>query len=114
MRILIHLLISAVAVFVTARILPGVTVDSFGTALIVAVVLGLVNALLRPLLLLLTLPLNILTLGLFTFVIIGGLVQLTAALVPGFHVASFWWALAFALVLSLINSVLHGLEGRSS
>ena len=66
----------------------------------------------RPLLLLLTLPLNILTLGLFTFVIIGGLVQLTAAIVPGFHVASFWWALAFALVLSLINAVLHGLEGR--
>ena len=113
MRILVHLLISAVAVFVAARILPGVTVDGFGTALVVAVVLGLVNALLKPLLLLLTLPLNILTLGLFTFVIIGGLVELTAALVPGFHVASFWWALGFALVLSLINSVLHGLEGRS-
>jgi putative membrane protein len=112
MRILIHLMISAVAVFAAARILPGVTVDGFGTAVVVAIVLGLVNALLRPLLLLLTLPLNILTLGLFTFVIIGGLVQLTAALVPGFHVASFWWALAFALVLSLINSVLHGLEGR--
>ena len=112
MRILIHLLIGAVAVFAAARILPGVTVDGFGTALAVAIVLGLVNALLRPLLLLLTLPLNILTLGLFTFVIIGGLVQLTAAIVPGFHVASFWWALAFALVLSLINAVLHGLEGR--
>ena len=111
MRILIHLLISAVAVYATCRILPGVTIDGFGTAVVVAIVLGLVNALLRPLLLLLTLPLNILTLGLFTFVIIGGLVQLTAALVPGFHVASFWWALAFALVLSLINSVLHGLEG---
>ena len=114
MRILVHLLISAVAVFATSRILPGVTIDGFGTAVVVAIVLGLVNALLRPLLLLLTLPLNILTLGLFTFVIIGGLVQLTAALVPGFHVASFWWALGFALVLSLINSVLHGLEGRSS
>jgi len=113
MKILAHLLISAVAVFAAAHILPGVTVDGFGTAVVVAIVLGLVNALLRPLLLFLTLPLNILTLGLFTFVIIGGLVQLTAALVPGFHVASFWWALAFALVLSLINSVLHGLEGRS-
>jgi putative membrane protein len=113
MRILVHLLISAVAVFVAARILPGVTVDGFGTALVVAVVLGLINISLRPLLLLLTLPLNILTLGLFTFVIIGGLVQLTSALVPGFHVASFWWALAFALTLSLINSLLHGLEGRA-
>jgi putative membrane protein len=113
MRILAHVLISAVAVFVAARVLPGVAVDGFGTAVVVAVVLGLVNGLLRPLLLLLTLPLNVLTLGLFTFVIIGGLVELTAAMVPGFHVASFWWALAFALTLSLINSVLHGLEGRS-
>ena len=114
MKILAHLLISAVAVFAAAHILPGVTVDSFGTAVVVAIVLGLVNAFLRPLLLLLTLPLNILTLGLFTFVIIGGLIELTSALVPGFHVANFWWALAFALTLSLINSVLHGLEGRSS
>jgi putative membrane protein len=113
MKTLAHLLISAVAVFAAARVLPGVTVNGFGTALVVAIVLGLVNSLLRPLLLLLTLPLNILTLGLFTFVIIGGLVELTSALVPGFHVASFWWALAFALTLSLINSVLHGLEGRS-
>ena len=114
MKILAHLLISAVAVFAAAHILPGVTVDGFGTAVVVAIVLGLVNALLRPLLLLLTLPLNIMTLGLFTFVIIGGLVELTSSLVPGFRVANFWWALAFALTLSLINSVLHGLEGRSS
>ena len=77
MKILAHLLISAVAVFAAAHILPGVTVDGFGTAVVVAIVLGLVNGLLRPLLLLLTLPLNILTLGLFTFVIIGGLVSAT-------------------------------------
>jgi putative membrane protein len=113
MRFLIHILISALAVFVAARILPGVSVDGFGTAIVVAVVLGLVNALLKPLLILLTLPLNIMTLGLFTFVIIGGLVELTSALVSGFHVANFWWALAFALTLSLINSVLHHLEPKS-
>ena len=107
MRILIHVLVSSLAVFVTGRILPGVSIDSFGTAVAVAVVLGLVNATLRPLLLLLTLPINLLTLGLFTFVIIGGLVQLTSALVPGFHVANFWWALAFALVLAAINSFLQ-------
>jgi putative membrane protein len=109
---LAHVLLSAVAVFVAAKVLPGASVDGFGTALAVAVVLGIVNALLKPLLLLLTLPLNILTLGLFTFVIMGGLVELTAALVPGFHVAGFWWALAFSLTLSLINSVLHALEGE--
>jgi putative membrane protein len=113
MRILVHVLISSLAVFVAAKLLPGVSVASFGTAVAVAVVLGLINATLRPLLLLLTLPLNLLTLGLFTFVIIGGLVQLTSALVPGFHVASFWWALAFALTLSILNSFLHGLESRA-
>jgi putative membrane protein len=112
MQILVHVLIGAVAVFVAARVLPGVAVDGFGTAVVVSVVLGVVNALLRPALLILTLPINILTLGLFTFVIIGGLVQLTTALVPGFHVASFWWALAFALTLSVINSFLQSLERR--
>ena len=84
--------------------------DGFGTAVLVSVVLGLINATLRPILLLLTLPLNIMTLGLFTFVIIGGLVLLAAAMVPGFHVAGFGWALAFALTLSVLNAVLHGLE----
>ncbi len=107
MKILIHLFLSALAVFVTARILPGVTLDGYVTALVVAVVLGLVNALLRPVLLLLTLPINILSLGLFTFVIIGGLVELVSFLVPGFHLASFWWALAFALVLWVINGFFH-------
>ena len=112
MKILVHVLLSALAVFAAARILPGVAVDGFGTAVVVAVVLGIINATLRPLLLVLTLPLNVLTLGLFTFVIIGGLVQLTSNLVPGFHVASFWWALAFALTLSILNSFLQGLDRR--
>jgi putative membrane protein len=106
MSIIANLILSTVAVFVTAKILPGVKLDGFMTALVVAVVLGAVNAVLRPILLILTLPINILTLGLFTFVIIGGLVQLVSWLVPGFQVASFWWALVFALVLWIINSVL--------
>ena len=109
MKILAHVLLSAVAVFVAARVLPGVGVDSFGTALAVAVVLGVVNAFLRPILLILTLPVNILTLGLFTFVIIGGCVMLVARIVPGFHVAGFGWALAFALTLGVINAFFHAL-----
>jgi putative membrane protein len=112
MKVLIHLFLSALAVFVTARLLPGVTLDGYTTALVVAVVLGLVNAVLRPILLLLTLPINILSLGLFTFVIIGGLVELVSCLVPGFHVASFWWALAFALVLWVINGFFHLIERK--
>ncbi len=112
MKVIIHIVLSALAVFVTARILPGVALDGFVTALVVAVVLGVVNAVLRPVLLLLTLPINILTLGLFTFVIIGGLVELVSFLVPGFRVASFWWALAFALVLWVVNGFFHLLEKK--
>lgn len=106
---ILTILLSTVAVFVTAHILPGTRVDGWGTALIVAIVLGVVNAFIRPLLLILTLPLNVLTLGLFTFVIIGGLVMLVSAIVPGFHVDGFWWALAFALVLAVINGFLSSL-----
>ena len=111
MRLLINILVSAVAVLVTGRVLSGVRIDGFGTAVVVAIVLGLVNGVLGPLLMLLTLPINMLTLGLFTFVIMAGLVMLTDALVPGFKVASFWWALGFALVLALVNSALHSLAG---
>ncbi len=109
-RLLLNLLVSSLAVLAAARLLPGVAVDSYVTAIVVALALGIVSVMLAPALLLLTLPLNILTLGLFTFVIIGGLVMFTAWLVPGFRVASFWWALAFAFLLSLINAVFHGVK----
>jgi len=112
MKIIIHIILNSLAVFVAASVLPGVKLDGFATALVVAVVLGLVNAVLRPVLMILTIPINIMTLGLFTFVIIGGLVELVSFLVPGFRVASFWWALAFALVLWIVNSFLHGFERR--
>ncbi len=103
---LLNLLFSTIAVFVTASILPGIHVNNWGTALVVAVVLGLVNTFLRPILFLLTLPINILTLGLFSFVIIGLLVLLVSAIVPGFKVDGFWWAVLFALVLAVINNFL--------
>ena len=80
------------------------------TVVLVAVVLGVVNAFVRPILLIVTLPINIMTLGLFTFVIMGGCVELVTVFVPGFHVASFGWALAFALVLWVINAFFHVLE----
>jgi putative membrane protein len=107
MNILINILVSSVAVFITAKLLKGVSVDGFGTAIAVAITLGIVNAVLRPLLLILALPINVLTLGLFTFVIIAALVELVAAVVPGFRVSSFWWAMGFALVLAVINSFLN-------
>lgn len=104
---LISLLLSSVAVFVTAQILPGVHLAGFGTAIAVAVVLGIVNAFIRPIILLLTLPINILTLGLFTLVIMAFMVMLVTYIVPGFALDGFWYALVFALVLALINSFVH-------
>ena len=109
MSILINWLISAVAIIVTAYILPGVVISSFSSALVAALVLGLLNAFVRPILLFLTLPINILTLGLFTFVINALVILLASDLVPGFKVDGFLTALIFSIVLSLINYVLFSL-----
>jgi len=110
MKTLLHIFFGALAVLLTAYLLPGVTVSGFLTAVIVAVLLAIVSAFLGPLLLILTLPVNIATLGLFTFVIIGFLVLLVSAMVPGFHVDGFWWALAFAFVLVIVNSIFESIE----
>lgn len=107
MSLIINLLLSALAVMISAYVLPGVTVENFWTALVVAVAMGIVNAILKPILVILTLPINILTLGLFTLVINAVLVLLVSSFVPGFHVDGFLWALVFGLVLSLVNGVLH-------
>lgn len=107
LHVILTLIVSTIAVFVTSRILPGIHLDSFETALVVAVVLAIVNTFIRPLIFILTLPINILTLGLFTFVIIGGLVLLVSSIVPGFQVDGFWWAVAFALVFAILNSFLN-------
>lgn len=109
MGILINLLINGLAVYITAYVLPGVSVDNFLTALIVSVVLAIVNTLIKPILFILTLPVTILTLGLFTFVINALMVCLVAMFVPGFHINGFWAALFFSLVLSLVSSILRGL-----
>lgn len=108
-EILLSWLVSALAIIVTAYILPGVRIESFVTALVTAVVLGIINSILKPVLLLLTLPINVLSLGLLTFVINALLVLLAAHIVPGFRVDGFWWALAFSIVLSLVNTLLGNL-----
>jgi len=106
MGFLLHWIIYAVAIIITAYLLPGVRLSGFFAALVTALVLGLVNTFLRPLLIFFTLPLNILTLGLLTFVINALLIMLTSTIVPGFGVSGFWWALLFSLVLSVINYAL--------
>ena len=109
MRLILNLLINGFAVFVAGYLLPGIKIDSFFTAIVVSIGLGIVNAFIKPLLLLFTLPLNILTLGLFTFVINGLLVILVSAFVPGFKVESFLWAMVFSVVLWAVNFLFHSL-----
>jgi len=112
MAIIISILLNALAVFVAAYILPGIHLRDFTTAVIVAIVLGVINTFIRPLIFILTLPINILTLGLFTFVILGGIVLLVSKIVPGFVVDGFWWAIGFSLVLAIINSFINSLTYR--
>ncbi len=110
MNALIGLLLNAVAVVITAYLLPGVQVQSFLTAIVVAVVLGVVNAVLKPILFILTLPVNILTLGLFTFILNGIIILLVSAVVPGFRVNGLLWAILFSIILSLINGFISALK----
>jgi putative membrane protein len=109
MSIILSLLINAVAVFATGYILPGIHIQNFWTAIIIAIVLAVLNTFLKPILTILTLPITILTLGLFVLVINAVIVLIASAIVPGFHVDNFLWAIAFAIILSLVSSVLNNL-----
>lgn len=113
MQLLSYLLINGIAVFVASYILPGVSIDSFQTAIIVAIVLGIVNAVIKPVLLFFTFPITLITLGLFTFVINGLMVLLVDYLVPGFRVDSFLWAIIFSFVISIVSSFLNTLTKNS-
>ncbi len=103
MRLLVNWLASALVIMVAAYVLPGVHVLSFWTALVVALVLGILNILVKPLLVILTLPITLITFGLFLLVINALLVLLASHIVPGFTVDGFWWAFLFSLLVSLIN-----------
>jgi len=106
MGFVIRWFINAVALYVTTLIVPGVKVPDFGAVLVVALVLGIVNAVIRPVVLLLTLPLNVLTLGLFTFVVNAGMLYLVAGVTHRLRLESFWWALLGAIVLSVVSAVI--------
>jgi len=106
MRILIKWLAMAASILAAAYFIPGVTVDGLKTALILAVVLGLINLIIKPILILVTLPVNLLTLGLFTFVINALLIMLASSIVKGFYIDGFLTALLFGIVLSIFNFIL--------
>jgi len=107
---LIQLLVNALGFYITARIVPGMAIENWETLGIVAVVWGVLSVVLKPILVLLTLPVNFLTLGLFTFVINAGLIMLMTKIVPGFVVRNFGTALLAAVVLALLNIVLGKLK----
>jgi putative membrane protein len=105
--LLIHWVVSAASLLVTSKIMPGFKVSNFGSAMVAAVAIGIANAIIWPVLIFLTLPLNILTLGLFTFVVNGAVLKICAALLKGFDIASWWSAIFGAIVLSIISALLR-------
>ena len=107
MKLIIRLLLNAIAVVVIAKILNGVHVDSYTTAIIVAVVLSILNLIVKPILVILTLPITLLTLGLFLLVINALIILLADKLIDGFSVSSIWIAILFSILLSILQSLLH-------
>jgi putative membrane protein len=105
MTILLRILFNALGLLLIAKYVPGITVDSFYTAVIAAVILGLFNAVLKPILVLLTLPITLITLGLFSLVINAALFFFAASFVEGFAVTSFWYALLGSLLMSIISTI---------
>ena len=113
MNIVLRIVISAVVAFALSYILSGVHIQSFVTALILAIVLGLLNLFVKPILIILTLPITIFTFGLFLFVINALIILLAAKFVSGFSVDGFWWALLFSLLLSILTSFLYKKSTRT-
>src|SRR6476619_3639783 len=109
MRFLARLVLNGLAIITAAWLLPGIHLTSTVAALVAGVILGFVNAIVRPVLFFLTLPLTLITLGLFIFVLNAICFALTAWLVPGFSVDGFWWAISGALLVSIVSWILNGL-----
>lgn len=109
MRLILVWFINAVALLAVPYVMPSISVSSFGTALIAALILGLVNAIIRPILVILTLPVTLLTLGLFIFVINGLLFWFVGNALEGFHVAGLWAGVFGAIVYSVISWLLSAL-----
>ncbi len=109
MGLILVWILNAVALLIVAYILPGIAVSSFGSALIAALVLGLLNTLVKPVLVLLTLPITIVTLGLFLLILNGLLFWFAGSVLKGFVVNGFWWAMLGALIYSIVSGLLTGL-----
>lgn len=113
MNFFINIIVTAVAVLIASNLLPGVKVDTFTTSLLVALVLAFMNAIVKPILTILTIPITLMSLGLFLIVINGLIIILTDKLVDGFEVRSFWWALLFSFILSITTGILNMIIGNN-
>jgi putative membrane protein len=106
MEILGRIVLRTIIVLIAAYLLPGIYVSTVFVGLIVAVVLALLNSVVKPILIILTLPITVITLGIFLVVLNGLMVMLASSLIGGFHVSGFWWAIAFSLLVSFFSSLL--------
>ena len=106
-----NLIINTISIFAVSYVLTGIEVNSFVTALVVAVILAVLNVTLKPLLVVLTIPITIITFGLFLLVINVLVLYAAAFLIDGFQIAGFWWALLFSVLVSFINGILYCLGG---
>ena len=113
MNFIVRIIVSAVVAFGLSYILSGIHINEFTTALVLALVLAVFNAILKPLLIVLTLPITIVTFGLFLFVINACIILLAGKFVDGFKVDGFWWALLFSLLLSVLTSFLYGKKNQT-
>ena len=107
---ILRFLLSGLAVLLTAYLLPGVDVEHYGYALLVALVISLANLIVKPIFVILTIPITVVTLGLFLLVINAVIILLVDYITPGFEVDGFWWALGFSLILSIFNSLFTDLS----
>lgn len=110
MGFILQLVVSAIAVVIASYLLPGVHVDGFFTAIVVAVVLAFLNAVVKPLMVLFTIPITIVSFGLFLFVINAFIILFADKLIDGFEVKNFWWALIFSFVLGIVTSIVENLK----
>jgi len=113
MKFLIKLILYSVAILITSYLLPGVHVAGFWDAFILAAVLALFNVTLKPLLIILTIPFTIITLGLFLIVINAVIILLADSFIPGTSIDGFWWAVLFSFIVSVLNSLFIGLNEKN-
>ena len=111
MKTIIHLIVSTLAIIIASYLIPGAGVTFLG-AFLLAIVLGIINLFIKPIVQIITLPITILTLGLFSLVINALFIILASKIVPGFYISGFWTAFWFSIVLSLINALFHSLENE--